>query len=46
MIIIMIDIKKNFIGMKQSDGMVPPNRWNVAPVPPKEKEKEKENGGA
>ena len=25
--------------MKQSDGMVPPNRWNVAPVPPKKRKK-------
>jgi len=37
--------QKNFIGMKQSDGMVPPNRWNVAPVPPKKRKKRKRTEG-
>ena len=31
--------KKNLIGMKQSEGRVQPNRWNVAPPPPPKKKK-------
>ncbi len=31
--------KNDFIGMKQSEGRVPPNRWNVAPPPPPKKKK-------
>ena len=31
--------KKNLIGMKQSEGRVPPNRWNVAPPPPPKNKK-------
>ena len=27
--------KDGFIGMKQSEGRIQPNRWNVAPPPPK-----------
>jgi hypothetical protein len=33
--------QKNFIGMQQSKGMVAPNRWNVAAVPPKKRKKRK-----
>ena len=31
--------KKNLIGMKQSEGRVAPNRWNVAPPPTKKKKR-------
>ena len=33
--------QKNFIGMQQSKGMIAPNRWNVAAVPPKKRKKRK-----
>lgn len=31
--------KDGFIGMKQSEGRVQPNRWNVAPPPTKKKKR-------
>ena len=31
--------KKDFIGMKQSEGRVAPNRWNVEPPKPKTKKR-------
>ena len=31
--------KDGFIGMKQSEGRVPPNRWNVEPPKPKRKKR-------
>jgi len=31
--------KKDFIGMTQSEGRVPPNRWNVEPPKPQKKKR-------
>ena len=37
--------KKDFIGMKQSEGRVAPNRWNVEPPKPQKKKRRRRQDG-